>query len=183
MHSDYSYQKSVNALVNPDYISYTTDGKNKITDSYSNLHSNEYALRLASEATTEKVQTITKKFPAQLKSGSVFKELYIQYKADGLVENYHVRVHYEPQDARVVALFNSRPESDQKRQDGSGYVLHLDPEISQRDREFFDNGEYQTKYIPGMLAIIKMAEELGMMESEETEKLMIVLKDANLIKG
>jgi len=34
-----------------------------------------------------------------------------------------------------------------------------------------------------MLAIIKMAEETGMMETEESEKLMKVLKEANLIQG
>ncbi len=182
--NDFSYQAStVNVLVNPNYVSYTTDQKNKITDPSFNPHNNVYALRLASEATTEKVQAVTEKFSAQLKSGSVFKELYIQHKSDGIVENYHVRVHYEPRDHRVVDLFNSRPESNQERPDGSGLVLHLDPEVSARDKEFFDSGEYQTKYIPGMLAIIKMAEELGMMESEETKKLMHVLKDANLIKS
>jgi hypothetical protein len=181
--NEFSFQATtVNALVNPDYVSYRTDGKNKITDPSFNSHDNLYALRLDSKATTDKVQTVTEKFSAQLKCGSVFKELYIQHKTDGFAENYHVRVHYEPQDQRVVDLFDLRPESKQVRPDGSGFVLHLDPKICPIDKKFFDKGEYQTKFIPGMLAIIKMAEEEGMMESEETKKLMDVLKNANLIK-
>ncbi len=183
INQDNSYQKTtVSVLVNPDYISYTTDGKTNIMSSF-NPHGNEYALRLASEGSAEKVQTVTKKISAQLKSGSIFKELYIQHKTDGLVENYHVRVKYEPQDELIVELFNSRPESKQERPDGTGYVLHLDPKNSLRDKEFFDNGEYQTKYIPGILAIIKMAEELDMTQPGETEKLMNVLRNANMIKG
>ncbi|MBA3603792.1 MAG: hypothetical protein H0W50_09175 [Parachlamydiaceae bacterium] len=169
------------SLVNLDHVSYTTDGIQNYSPNQPYAH--DYALRQATEtlATNEKVKAITTKFHAQLQPGSLFNELYIQKRTDGILENYHVRISYQPNDQRVVDLINSRPESKQIRPDKSGLVLHLDPVISGRDRGFFENGEYQTKYLPGMLAIIHLAKCEGMIENIEATRLFQILKNANLI--
>ncbi|MBA3236775.1 MAG: hypothetical protein H0T62_00290 [Parachlamydiaceae bacterium] len=180
--TDISYAKTTfNHLVNPNHISYTCDGINKINETQTNPHGNEYGLRCISSTAEEIQQVITAKFPATLNSSSVFTEMYLQHTTNGIIENWHLRLHYTPQDHRVVELFNSNIEGQKVRPDHSGLILHLDPEISARDKEFFEHGEYQTKYIPAIKLILEIAQEQRMIEVEEVNKLTHILSANKLI--